>query len=31
MMLFYDDGLCGGDCGWECDKFGVGLDKVKMV
>ena len=28
--------LCGrwalrGDCGWECDEFGVGLGKVKMV
>ena len=20
-----------GDCGWECDEFGVGLGKVKMV
>ena len=19
------------DCGWECDEFGVGLGKVKMV
>ena len=20
-----------GDCGWECDEFGVSLGKVKMV